>query len=80
MNKGIGPRGLGAVKSPLKQTTYGEMMYEKSIKDKEMGKSTKVIDKAKAAVQAPFSDKTYSEIKKDYRKQRKAEYEAKNKK
>jgi len=80
MNKGIGPRGLGAVKSPLNQTTYGEMMYKKSVKDKEMGKSTKVIDKAKAAIQAPFSDKTYAEIKKDYRKQRKAEYKAKNKK
>jgi hypothetical protein len=78
MKKGIGPRGLGV--SPLKQTTYGEIMHQKSLKDKEMGKRTKVIDKAKAAIQAPFSDKTYSEIKKDYRKQRKAEYEAKNKK
>jgi hypothetical protein len=67
---------LAAPESPAKQTTAGEFAYQKSLKDKEMGKSTKVIDKAKAAIQAPFSDKTYSELKKDYRKQQKAKYAA----
>ena len=34
-----------APESPAKQTTYGEIMHQKSLKDKEMGKRTKVIDK-----------------------------------
>ncbi len=33
-----------APKSPAKQTTAGEFAHKKSIKDKEMGKSTKVVD------------------------------------
>ena len=66
-----------APESPAKQTTAGEFAYEKSLKDKEMGKSTKVVDKVTSALEAPFSDKTYSELKKEKRNKRKAEYKAK---
>ena len=52
--KGIGPQGLGIkgnngyhIGSPAKQTTAAEFAYEKSLKDKEMGKSTKVVDREK---------------------------------
>jgi hypothetical protein len=73
-----------APESPAKQTTAGEFAHEQSIKDKEMGKSTKVVDKFtsaleapfSAALEAPFSDKTYSELKKEKRNKRKAEYKA----
>lgn len=63
--------------SPAKQTTYGEFMYEKSLKDKEMGKSTKVVDKLTSALEAPFSDKTYAELKKEKRAAQKKKYAAK---
>ena len=85
--KGIGPQGLGLkgnngyhIGSPAKQTTAGEFAYEKSLKDKEMGKSTKVVDKVKAAATALTSDKTYAGEKAKYRKQRKEEYNKKMKK
>ena len=67
-----------APESPAKQTTAGEFAYQKSLKDKEMGKSTKVIDKVTSAIEAPFSDKTYSELKKEKRTKQKAKYKAKN--
>jgi hypothetical protein len=66
-----------APESPAKQTTAGEFAYEKSLKDKEMGKSTKVVDKFTSALEAPFSDKTYGELKKEKRNKRKSEYKAK---
>lgn len=69
-----------SIKSVAKQTTYGEFMYEKSLKDKEMGKSTKVIDKFTSALEAPFSDKTYAELKKEKRAAQKKKYNTKNKK
>lgn len=65
-------------KSPLKQTTAGEFAYEKHRKDMEMGKATKPIDKVKAALTAMTSDNvTYSEAKKQLRKEQKAKYKAK---
>lgn len=66
-----------APESPAKQTTYGEFAYEKSLKDKEMGKSTKVVDKITSALEAPFSDKTYAELKKEKRAAQKKKYAAK---
>ena len=67
-----------AKRSPAKQTTAGEFAYEKSLKDKEMGKSTKVVDKLTSALEAPFSDKTYGELKKEKRAKQKAKYNAKS--
>ncbi len=67
-----------APESPAKQTTAGEFAHKKSIKDKEMGKSTKVVDKVTSALEAPFSDKTYSELKKEKRDKQKAKYNAKS--
>jgi hypothetical protein len=67
-----------APESPAKQTTAGEFAYEKSLKDKEMGKSTKVVDKLTSALEAPFSDKTYGELKKEKRAKQKAKYNAKS--
>jgi hypothetical protein len=65
--------------SPAKQTTAGEFAYEQHRKDMEMGKATYPIDKVKAAFTALTSDNvTYSEAKKQYRKERKKEYEKKN--
>ena len=64
-------------KSPAKQTTAGEFAYKKSLKDKDMGKSTKVIDKFTSALEAPFSDKTYAELKKEKRAAQKKKYAAK---
>jgi len=85
--KGIGPQGLGLkgnngykIGSPAKQTTAGEFAYEQSLRDKEMGKSTKVVDKVKAAATALTSNKTYAGEKAKYRKQRKEEYNKKMKK
>jgi hypothetical protein len=66
-----------APESPAKQTTAAEFAYEKSLKDKEMGRSTKVVDKFTSALEAPFSDKTYSELKKEKRAKQKAKYNAK---
>jgi len=66
-----------APESPAKQTTANEFAYEKSLKDKKMGKSTKVVDKFTSALEAPFSDKTYSELKKEKRAKQKAKYNAK---
>ena len=71
---------LGRASSPAKQTTAGEFAYEKSLKDKEMGKSTKVVDKFKAAATALTSDKTYAGEKAKYRKERKEAYNKKMKK
>ena len=65
-------------KSPAKQTTAGEFAYEKFLKDKEMGKSTKVVDKFTSALEAPFSDKTYGELKKEKRAKQKAKHNAKS--
>ncbi len=67
-----------APESPAKQTTAGEFAYKKSLKDKEMGKSTKVGDKITSALEAPFSDKTYGELKKEKRAKQKAKYDAKS--
>jgi hypothetical protein len=63
--------------SVAKQVTAGEFAHQKSLKDKEMGKSTKVVDKFTSALEAPFSDKTYSELKKEKRAKQKAKYNAK---
>lgn len=71
---------LAAPESPAKQVTSGEFAYKKSLKDKEMGKSTKVIDKLTSALEAPFSDKTYAELKKEKRAAQKKKYENENKK
>ena len=85
--KGIGPQGLGLkgnngykIGSPAQQTTAGEFAYEQSLRDKEMGKSTKVVNKVKAAATALTSDKTYAGEKAKYRKERKEEYNKKMKK
>jgi len=67
----------GAPESVAKQTTAAEFAYEKSLKEKEMGRSTKVVDKLISALEAPFSDKTYSELKKEKRAKQKAKYNAK---
>jgi hypothetical protein len=64
--------------SPAKQTTAGEFAHKKSIKDKEMGKSTKAVDKVKAAYDAMTTDKTYADAKKGYRKAAKKAYDAKS--
>ena len=61
----------------FESTKYAD---EKSLKDKEMGKSTRVIDKLTSALEAPFSDKTYAELKKEKRAAQKKKYENKNKK
>lgn len=65
-----------APESPANQTTAGEFAYKKSLEDKEMGKSTKVIDKLTSALEAPFSDKTYGELKKEKRAKQKAKIAA----
>ena len=67
----------GEKDSPMKQTTYGEFMHQKHVKDMEMGKATKPIDKVKAAYDAMTTDKTYAEAKQGYRNERKKEYAAK---
>ena len=67
-----------APESPAKQTTAGEFAHKQSLKDKEMGRSTKVVDKFASALEAPFSDKTYSELKKEKRAKQKAKYNAKS--
>lgn len=67
-----------APESPAKQTTAGEFAHKKSIKDKEMGKSTKAVDKVKAAYDAMTTDKTYADAKKVYRKAAKKAYDAKS--
>ncbi len=82
-NQGKLPQALqdaieAAPESPANQTTAGEFAYEKSLKDKEMGKSTKVVDKFTSALEAPFSDKTYGELKKEKRAKQKAKYNAKS--
>ena len=67
-----------APESPAKQTTAGEFAHKQSLKDKEMGRSTKVVDKFTSALEAPFSDKTYDELKKEKRAKQKAKYDAKS--
>lgn len=69
-------RGREEKRSPMKQTTYGEIMHQKHVENMEKGKATKPVDKAKALWDAMISDVTYSDAKKEYRKKRKAEYEA----
>lgn len=64
--------------SPAKQTTAEEFKYMKSVKDKKMGLSTKVVDKLTSAIEAPFSDKTYGELKKEKRAKQKAKNKAKS--
>ena len=64
--------------SPAKQTTAGEFAHKQSLKNKEMGRSTKVVDKFTSALEAPFSDKTYGELKKEKRAKQKAKYDAKS--
>jgi hypothetical protein len=77
LNAGLKAAIEAAPESPARQTTAAEFAYEESLKDKEMGRSTKVVDKLTSALEAPFSDKTYSELKKEKRNKRKAEYKAK---
>jgi len=77
LNAGLRAAIEAAPESSAKQVTAAEFAYEKSLKEKEMGKSTKVVDKLTSALEAPFSDKTYSELKKEKRDKRKAEYNAK---
>jgi hypothetical protein len=83
MKKGIGPRNLGApkgvgkmygAKSPAKQATTSEKFMSRwsggpQVDDtpEGRGQATRTIDKAKSAIQAPFSDKTYEDFKKEYR-------------
>ena len=67
-----------APESPAKQTTAEEFKYMKSVKDKKMGLSTKVVDKLTSAIEAPFSDKTYGELKKEKRAKQKAKNKAKS--
>ena len=78
LKAGMKPAGVSKTKSPAKQTTAGEFAHKQSLKDKEMGKSTKVVDKFTSALEAPFSDKTYSELKKEKRAKQKAKYNAKS--
>jgi hypothetical protein len=66
--------------TPLKQSTPQEYAFLKSQEDKKKGKSTRVIDKFTSAIQAPFSDKTYAELKKEKRAEQKKKYEASQKK
>lgn len=78
-NQGKLPQGLqdaikAAPESPANQTTAGEFAHKQSIKDKEMGKSTKAVDKIKAAYDTMTTDKTYAEAKKGYRKAAKEAY------
>ena len=62
----------------LNKLQPAEFAHEKSLKEKEMGRSTKVVDKLTSALEAPFSDKTYSELKKEKRAKQKAKYDAKS--
>jgi hypothetical protein len=62
--------------TPLKQSTPQEYAFLKSQEDKKKGKSTRVIDKFTSALQAPFSDKTYAELKKEKRDEQKKKYKA----
>jgi hypothetical protein len=78
LNAGLKAAIEAAPESPARQTTAGEFAHKQSIKDKEMGKSTKAVDKFKAAYDAMTTDKTYAEAKKGYRKAAKEEYEANN--
>jgi len=66
-----------APESPARQTTAGEFAHKQSLKDKEMGRSTKAVDKVKAAYDAMTTDKTYAEAKKGYRKAAKEAYDVK---
>ena len=77
LKAGIKPPGVSKTKAPAKQTTAGEFAHKKSLKEKEMGKSTKAVDKVKAAYDAMTTDKTYAEAKKGYRKAAKEAYEVK---
>ena len=62
--------------TPLKQSTPQEYAFLKSQEDKKKGKSTRVIDKFTSALQAPFSDKTYAELKKEKRDEKKKKYKS----
>ena len=84
MKKGIGPRGLGApksaakmygAKSPAKQTErINKMGPQVDDTPEGRGQATRTVDKIKSAIQAPFSEKTYGELKKGYRTEQKAEH------
>ena len=78
LNAGLKAAIEAAPESPARQTTAGEFAHKQSIKDKEMGKSTKAVDKFKAAYDAMTTDKTYAEAKKGYRKAAKEAYDAKS--
>ena len=84
--KGIGPNNLGAPKgvgkmmgSPAKQANYRDEEQERWSKmgpqvdetPEGRGKQTRTVDKFKSAIQAPFSEKTYGDFKKDYRGEQK---------
>ena len=64
--------------SPAKQVTAGEFAHQKSLEDKEMGRSTRTVDKVKAAYKAATTDQTYAGAKKEYRKVQKKKYAATN--
>jgi hypothetical protein len=66
-------------KSPAKQTDYQKKERERISKmgpqvdetPEGRGKKTRTVDKVKSAIQAPFSEKTYGDLKKDYRGEQK---------
>mgnify|MGYP003651397771 FL=1 len=84
--KGIGPNNLGMSKSPskmmaspAKQANYRDEEQERwsnmgpqvDETPEGRGKQTRTVDKFKSAIQAPFSEKTYGDFKKDYRSEQK---------
>jgi len=89
MRKGIGPNNLGApkgagkmygAKSPAKQTDYKKMGPQVDDTPEGRGKKTRTVDKVKSAIQAPFSEKTYGDLKKDYRGEQKNKHKEQVKK
>lgn len=63
------------VKSPAKQTErINKMGPQVDDTPTGRGQETRTVDKIKSAVQAPFSGKTYGELKKGYRAEQKAEH------
>ena len=90
MKKGIGPQGLGASKSPAKM--YGAKSPAKQTErinkmgpqvddtPEGRGQATRTVDKVKSAIQTPFSEKTYGDLKKDYRGEQKKKYKEQVKK
>jgi len=85
--KGIGPNNLGAPKgvgkmmgSPAKQVDYKKMGPQVDRTPEGRGEQTRTVDKFKSAIQAPFSEKTYGDLKKDYRGEQKNKYKEQVKK